>query len=384
NQTILAPSALYSSIASGTIISLNATVNSASGLTFSTQKDVTVNALVVTTSVSSPSGGTVTGGGTYPAGATITLRAFASPGYVFVNFTNGSTVVSTSSIYSFTTSTSVSIVANFAPAGPTPTRLGNISTRMNVQTNDNVMIGGFIITGGSGSTKKVAIRGLGPSLNVNGTPVPGRMSDPLMELHLPDGSVVTNDNWRDAPNLGEFPNNLLLGDDRESMIVATLAPGGYTVIVKGAHGETGVGLVEVYDLDQESSAKLANISTRGFVQTNDNVMIGGFIVTGDAGSTKKVIVRALGPSLNVGGVPVAGRMADPTLELFDGNGTSLGFNDNWRSNQEAEINLTGLPPPNDAEPAIIATLPPGGTTAIVRGKDNSTGVALVEVYALDQ
>lgn len=262
-------------------------------------------------------------------------------------------------------------------------RFANISTRMAIQTGDNVLIGGFIITGPAGSTKNVVIRGLGPSLNAGGVPVTGRMTDPLIELHKADGSVVTNDNWRDAPNLGEFPSDLMPGDNREAMIVSTLPPGGHTVIVKGAHGETGIGLVEVYDLDQGSPAKLANISTRGFVQTGDNVMIAGFIITGDGNATKRVIVRALAPSLSVGGLPVSGRMSDPTLQLFDANGASIGFNDNWRSSQEAEIVATNLAPPDDVEPAIIAILPRGGTTAIIRGKDNRVGIALVEVYALD-
>jgi hypothetical protein len=175
-------------------------------------------------------------------------------------------------------------------------------------------------------------------------------------------------------------------NDLESAIVATLAPGNYTAILAGKNGGTGVGLVEVYDLAQAANSKLANISSRGFVDTGDNVMIGGFIVGGGTGgstSTAKVIVRALGPS-----VPVTGALGDPTLELHDGNGTTIATNDNWKINdqtqqsQEADIRATTIPPTNDLESALVATLVPGNYTAIVRGKSNSTGVGLVEVYNL--
>jgi hypothetical protein len=163
----------------------------------------------------------------------------------------------------------------------------------------------------------------------------------------------------------------------ESAIVATLAANstGYTAIVRGVNNTTGVGLVEVFDLDNTVDSKLANISTRGLVQTGDDVMIGGFIVLG--ADAQKVIVRAIGPSL-----PVVGKLADPTLELHDANGALLVSNDNWRDTQEAEIIATTIPPTNDAESAIVRTLAPAAYTAIVRGVNGTTGVALVEVYAL--
>jgi hypothetical protein len=161
----------------------------------------------------------------------------------------------------------------------------------------------------------------------------------------------------------------------ESAIVLTLNPGAYTAIVKGAHGETGVGLVEVYDLDQSSDSELANISTRGLVQTGDNVLIGGFIVLGN--QLSYTLVRAIGPSL-----PVSGSLADPMLELHDAQGRAVVSNDDWRSNQEDEIIPTGFAPDDDAESAIVAILAPGSYTAIVRGKNDTTGVALVEVYKL--
>ncbi len=153
---------------------------------------------------------------------------------------------------------------------------------------------------------------------------------------------------------------------------------GYTAIVRGVNNGTGIGVVEAYDLDRTVDSKLANISTRGFVQTGDNVLIGGFIVVGQ--DPLQVIVRALGPSLNV-----SGKLADPTLELRDGNGVLIRSNDNWRSDQQAEIIATGIPPANDLESAIVETLPANGAlyTAIVRGVNGTTGVAVVEVYALN-
>ena len=256
--------------------------------------------------------------------------------------------------------------------------LANISTRLGVETGDSVLIGGFIISGPAGSTKTVLIRGIGPSLANFG--VPGTIPDPLLELHKPDGSVVTNDNWGDAPNAGEIPAGFAPGNSLESAIYTTLGPGAYTAILKGAHGETGVGLAEVYDFETASTAKLANIATRGFVSTGDNVMIGGFIV--GATGTARVIVRALGPS-----IPVAGALGDPTLELHDGSGTLVDSNDNWKtrpdgSSQQAEVEATTIPPTNDLESAIVQSLAPGAYTAIVRGKNDTTGVGLVEVYNL--
>ncbi len=258
---------------------------------------------------------------------------------------------------------------------PTPTILGNISTRLRVETGDHVLIGGFIVTGTQ--PKKVIVRALGPSL-----PLTGTLANPTVELFGPSGSITSNDDWMDAANKQEIiDTGLAPGNDRESAIVATLPSNStaYTAIVRGVNETSGVGLVEVYDLDAGTDSQLANISTRGFVQTGDNVMIGGFIVLGT--DPEEVIVRAIGPSLTALGV--AGALADPTLELIDGNGGLVMANDNWRDNQETEISATGLAPTDDAEAAIVQTLPAGAAyTAIVRGTSATTGIALVEVYAL--
>ena len=267
---------------------------------------------------------------------------------------------------------------------PGTPNLLNVSTRLKDLTGDNVLIAGFIITGTD--QKEVIIRGIGPSLNGVGV----TLSDPTLELHKPDGTVITNDNWKLNDQTGQSQEATIRAttipptNDLESAIVATLPPGNYTAILAGKNGGTGVGLVEVYDLAQGANSKLANISTRGFVDTNDNVMIGGLIVGGGGGSgTAKVIARAIGPSL-----PVPGALADPTLELHDGSGTTIATNDNWKINdqtgqsQEADIRATTIPPTNDLESALVATLAPGNYTAIVRGKNNTTGVGLVEVYNL--
>ncbi|HEX4665117.1 MAG TPA: NF038122 family metalloprotease [Chthoniobacterales bacterium] len=265
-------------------------------------------------------------------------------------------------------------IVGYNPGAPTPTpapvpaSLGNISTRLGVETGDQVLIGGFIIDGTQ--PKDVIVRALGPSLPLSGT-----LADPILELHLADGSVMSNDNWRSDQEAEIMATGFAPAFDLESAIVLTLNPGAYTAIVKGAHGETGVGLVEVYDLDQSSDSELANISTRGLVQTGDNVLIGGFIVLGN--QLSYTLVRAIGPSL-----PVSGSLADPMLELHDAQGRAVVSNDDWRSNQEDEIIPTGFAPDDDAESAIVAILAPGSYTAIVRGKNDTTGVALVEVYKL--
>ncbi|MFL6541633.1 MAG: sialidase family protein [Chthoniobacterales bacterium] len=261
----------------------------------------------------------------------------------------------------------------------------NISTRDFVGSSDAVMIGGFIVTGPSGSTKKVMIRGLGPSLTNAG--VPNVLSDPLLELHDHNGGVITgNDDWQNSSDTAEIPSGFQPSDPRESVIVATLSaqPAGvlYTAVMKGAHGETGNGLVEIYDLDAAGAAQFANISTRGEVLTGDDALIGGVIVgggTGPAGTgSAKIVLRAIGPSLPAGTSPAP--LQDPTLELHDVNGTALLFNDNWKDNQQAEIQATGLAPTDSRESAMLALLPPGNYTALVRGKNNSTGLALVESY----
>jgi hypothetical protein len=212
--------------------------------------------------------------------------------------------------------------------------------------------------------------------------VPDALADPILELHMSDGSVVTNDNWRDSQEQEIIDSTVPPSNNLESALVATLPSSvtgiGYTAIVRGKNNGTGVGLVEVYDLDQAANSQLANISTRGFVDTGDNVMIGGFIVGGASSTT--VLVRALGPSLVDDGV--ANPLLDPTLELHDFNGAQIAFDDNWKDSQQAEIEATTIPPTDDHEAAFLSDLNPGAYTAIVRGKNNTTGVGLMEVYNL--
>ncbi len=256
------------------------------------------------------------------------------------------------------------------PAG-TRTVLGNISTRSVVGTGDNVLIGGFIITGTQ--TKKIIVRAIAPSLSLA-----DKLGDPILELHDSGGRlIVANDNWNDSANRPEIiASTVAPTDPLESAVVANLAPGSYTAVVRGANNTTGTAVIDAYDLDLTVDSKLANISTRALVQTGDRVLIGGFYVVGQL--SQKVIVRAIGTSL-----PIANALADPTLELRDGSGTLVLANDNWRSTQQAEIIASTVPPTSDNEAAVVATLPPGPYTAIVRGSGNTTGVAVVEIYALN-
>src|SRR2546421_206668 len=253
----------------------------------------------------------------------------------------------------------------------------NLSTRMVVQTGDNVLIGGFIVYG-SGQ-KKIAVRAMGPSL-----PVAGKLADPMVELHDATGAIVaSNDTWRASQQDLVIAAGLAPANDLESALIATINPVAYTVVVKGVNNATGVGLMEIYDLDPDGwPAGLANISTRGNVLTGDNVMIGGFIVRGDV--PKRMLMRARGPSLFLNGSPIAGRLMDPAMELRDANGALIKANDNWRTDQQAEIAASSIAPTDDREPAVVWTLTPGNYTTIVRGVNNTTGIALVEMYDLDQ
>lgn len=251
---------------------------------------------------------------------------------------------------------------------PEPPTLANISTRLKVQSGEGVLIGGFIV--GGADPKRVLLRAIGPSLSL-----PGTLFDPTLELHSGASIIASNDNWQSDQKAEVVATGIPPTDARESAIVATLDPGAYTAVVKGARGGTGVSLVEIYDLDTTAGSNLSNISTRGFVGTGDNVLIGGFIILG--GDSARVLMRALGPSL-----PVTGALLDPTLELHDHNGNIIASNDNWRDNQQFAIKATGIPPTEDAEAAIVSTLAPGSYTAIVRGRDQKTGISLVEAYRL--
>jgi hypothetical protein len=259
---------------------------------------------------------------------------------------------------------------------PGPLQLLNISTRMEVLTGGSIPIGGFIVTGTTPS--KVIIRGLGPSL-----PVTGQLQDPTLELFDGSGtSLATNDNWKDTQEQAIRDTTIPPPNDLESAIVQTLAPGNYTAQLRGKGDTTGIGLIEVYALSQAATTQLANISTRGFVDTGDNVMIGGIISGGGLnGSGVKVLVRTIGPSLS--SQSISNALQDPTLELHNANGDLLSQNDDWKTDQEQAIIDTTIPPTDDRESAIVQTLNAGSYTAIVRGKGGGTGVALVEFYNLE-
>jgi hypothetical protein len=254
----------------------------------------------------------------------------------------------------------------------------NLSTRMRVLTGERVLISGFIITGTE--PKRIALRAIGPSLA--GNRLSGLLANPVLELHAADGSILgTNDNWETDPAASELAaNGIAPAHNQEAATIQTLAPGSYTAIVRGQNDSTGMGLVELYDLSPAANSLVANISTRGFVDTSDNVLIGGFIV--GPGSSGKVAVRALGPSLsNVG---ISAPLADPFVEVHDSNGAVLKTNDNWQTDASAsQIQAAGLAPGNVNEAAILSPLTPGMYTAIVRGQGSSTGVALVEAYNLE-
>jgi hypothetical protein len=271
-----------------------------------------------------------------------------------------------------------------ATSSPTPTATAtasgtpaaqalNLSTRMRVETGDNVGIGGFIITGST--PKPVILRGIGPSL-----PVTGALADPILELHGPPGFVtIINDNWQDcSPSPPCTPPPLPPISNLESEIFATLDPGAYTAIVRGKDNTSGVALVEVYDLGQAAASKLANISTRAFVSTGSDIVIAGFIL-GNGGAMDNVILRGIGPSL-AGFVP--NPLANPTLELRDQNGALARANNDWQDDpdQGAIIIAAGLAPTHPLESGIATTLPPGLYTALLAGLNNGTGVGLVEVY----
>ena len=260
---------------------------------------------------------------------------------------------------------------------PAPSQALNISTRLAVETGDNVLIGGFIITGTQ--PKKIIVRAIGPSL-----PLAGALANPVLELHGPGAfATITNDDWRTGGQEADIiATTIPPSNDLESAIVATLPANNavYTAIVRGVDNGTGIGLVDAYDLDQTVDSKLANISTRGLVQTGDNVLIGGFIVGPDSNDASSIVVRAIGPSLAPG---VANPLQDPTLELRNDSGTLIASNDNWMdsSNKQTIIDY-GLAPTNDNESALLAIPAPGNFTAIVHGKNNTTGVAVVEAYVL--
>jgi uncharacterized delta-60 repeat protein/uncharacterized repeat protein (TIGR01451 family) len=254
-----------------------------------------------------------------------------------------------------------------------PTAAVNISTRAVVGTGDNVLIGGFILTGTG--PKRLIIRAIAPS-----TGVVGALQDPTLELRGSNGLLLqANDDWQISQEQAIRDTTIPPIDSRESAIVITLQPGSYTAVVGSKGGATGPALVEVYDLDGAGDSQLAQIATRGNVQRDDKALIGGFIVTG--GATANVLVRGIGPELTQANVPNA--LQDPTLELYNGNGDVIASNDDWESDQRQAIIDTTAPPQDPREPAIVRSITAGNYTAIVRGKHNSVGVALVEIYVLE-
>jgi T5SS/PEP-CTERM-associated repeat protein len=343
------------------VISSPTTADAAPGSAFSYQINATNNP-------------TSFGATNLPAGLTVNHTT----GYITGKPTAKGTFIVTINANNGAGSGQADLAINIDPTfsgGIVPSNLLNISTRLDVQTGDNVLIAGFIITGTA--PKKVLIRGLGPSLASEG--VSGVLANPVLVLHKPDKTTVTNDNWATTQKTAIEATGLAPKNPLESAILATLAPGAYTAILSGNGNGTGVGLIEAYDLDQAAASQLANISTRGFVQTGDNILIGGFIVGGGGGGASTIVVRGLGPSL---AGSVANPLQDPTLELHDENGATIGFDDDWKDAQSAAIVAAKLAPKDARESAIVALLPPGGYTGVVRGKNNTTGVGQVEVYNL--
>ena len=268
----------------------------------------------------------------------------------------------------------VTVVAN-------PVHLANISTRAVVGAGDDALIGGFIVRGDT--PKRLILRAIGPSLGDAG--LKNVLADPVLEVHDGTGALIaSNDNWQDDPNSQAVSEaGIAPADPNESAILLTLPASsdglGYTALVRGADGGSGVGLVEVYDVDPSPGSSVLNISTRSDVQTGDDVLIGGFIVFGTG--SQDVLVRAIGPSLAAAGVPDS--LGDPTLTLYDAQGAQIDFNDDWQDNPaKDQIEATTIPPNDPKESAVLDTLAPGSYTAIVRGAADTTGTALVEVYAL--
>jgi hypothetical protein len=255
-------------------------------------------------------------------------------------------------------------------------QLLNLSTRLQVQPGDNALIGGFIIRGSE--PKNVILRGVGPSLNV-----PGKLADPVIQLFNSAGvNLASNDDWKtDQQNVQA--TGLQPTDDRESAIVIALDPGAYTVVLRGKNNGSGVGVVDMFDIGLAANARLANVSSRGLIGTNDNVLIGGFFAGPQTAAVTGVVFRAIGPSLSNFGVPQP--LQDPTIEIHNRDGTVIASNDDWQSDQKSDIQTVGLAPTDSRESAILLrNFDPGPYTAIVRGKNNTTGVGLVEIYDVQQ
>jgi hypothetical protein len=262
-----------------------------------------------------------------------------------------------------------------------PARLLNLATRARVLSGDQSSIAGFIIVGSQGT--EILVRGIGPSLTANG--VPGALQDPVIELYKDNTLVKTNDNWKVDDKTGSSQQQEILNtglpptDDRESAIHYFPDPGTYTVVLHGKNNTTGIGVAEIYELFESQYCALGNISGRAFIDTGDNALFAGFISGAGGGAPTRIVVRGIGPSLTAAGVP--GALQDPILTMFNSNGAVVATNDDWKTGlQQSEIEATGLAPSNDREAAIVGSFPAGTYSAIVRGKNNSTGVGLIEIY----
>lgn len=252
----------------------------------------------------------------------------------------------------------------------------NLSSRIRVQTDDNVLIGGFILTGTD--PKKLIVRAIGPSLTDQD--VPDALADPVLTLYNAAGDpIATNDNWKDDQQAEIEDTTLQPTKNKESAIVMTLPVGAYTAIVRGADNTTGIGVVELYDIDPGATTLLANISSRALVETGDNVLIGGFIVGVTDGGQTRLLTRAIGPSLSGA---ITDPLQDPQLDVYNSDGMVIASNDNWKDSEQAIIEATMLAPTDDRESAIVSSLDPGAYTAIVRGKGDTTGIGLLEIYTL--
>jgi hypothetical protein len=259
-------------------------------------------------------------------------------------------------------------------AFPSPDRLLNLSTRGPLQL-DGVLISGFLIAGNG--EKRVLVRALGPSV-----PVRGMLSDPIVEVHNGSGRTIAgNDNWRlGGQEDAILASGLAPSNDKDAAIIVTLSAGAYTIVLRDGDGGTGIGLAEIYDLDNSrDTMRLSNSSARGSILSGDNILIGG-VVIGSGENRTRIVSRALGPSLAEWDVPYA--LGDPVLQLYDGNGTMIASNDNWKDTQQKEIEAAGIAPSDSRESAILATLPPGNYTALVSGKNGGMGIGLVEFYSL--
>jgi Beta-propeller repeat len=326
---------------------------------------------------------TYLGGSDYDAATAVALDASHNAYIAGATYSNDFPTVNpiqSASGQTFVTKLNDAVSPNSCVPTPTPTpeaQLLNLSIRSRVLTGDKVQIAGIIVSGNV--PKRVIFRVIGNSMKVGGNPVPGRLANPTLALYDSSGTqIASNDDWGMAPEPERTQietGGLKPDDPQEPAILRTLAVGQYTVVVRGKDDTTGLAVVETYDLDQSAPSRLANVSGRSFVGINDDVIIGGAIVKAPGA---EVVVRGIGPSLK--GVPLEERLADPTLQVVDSNGVTIAQNDDWQTNQANEIAATGLQPESPKEAAIRLVLPAGGNTIVLRGKNNTTGVSLVEVY----